>query len=124
MGLSATRSTGAGLWASSLALENFISQRAGAAEVAVIGVRDITWGERPLALVVPSAGLAAGEEEIRAFVGGFAERGVISRYAVPRRVLLVKNPARTDIDKLDKKRLREQFDTISLMQYREYYAYM
>ena len=38
-----------GEWISSLQLEDIIMHRAGVAECAVIGVKDVRWGERPLA---------------------------------------------------------------------------
>src|SRR5258706_901424 len=44
-----------GEWVSSLQIEDLISQCAGVAESAVIGVKDDKWGERPLALVVKQA---------------------------------------------------------------------
>src|SRR6478736_2487816 len=43
-----------GEWVSSLQLEDIISQHGGVSEVAVIGVKDEKWGERPLAIVVPN----------------------------------------------------------------------
>jgi fatty-acyl-CoA synthase len=45
-----------GEWVSSLELEDIIGQHPSVAEVAVIGVEDAKWGERPLAIVVPRAG--------------------------------------------------------------------
>ena len=44
-----------GEWVSSLQIEDLISQCAGVAEAAVIGVKDEKWGERPMALVVKRA---------------------------------------------------------------------
>ena len=49
-----------GEWVSSLQIEDLISQCAGVAEAAVIGVKDDKWGERPLALVVKRASDANG----------------------------------------------------------------
>jgi fatty-acyl-CoA synthase len=46
----------AGEWVSSLELEDIIAHHPGVAEVAVIGVADDRWGERPLALVVAETG--------------------------------------------------------------------
>ena len=47
-----------GEWLSSLELEDVVSQVPEVGEVAVIGVPDSKWGERPLVLVVPAPGAA------------------------------------------------------------------
>lgn len=98
-----------GEWVSSLAVEDLISRHESVAEVAVIGVPDAKWGERPLALVVPRGRANVEEAEIKRFVGTFAESGVISRFAVPSRVMVVESIARTSVGKLDKKLLRQQY---------------
>jgi acyl-CoA synthetase (AMP-forming)/AMP-acid ligase II len=58
-----------GEWVSSLQIEDLISQCAGVAEAAVIGVKDEKWGERPLALVVKRASDAP--TYVRATVGDY-----------------------------------------------------
>ena len=98
-----------GEWISSLDLENVIGQHPAVSEVAVIGVPDEKWGERPLALVVLRRDAPDDAESIRAFVRGYAERGVISRFAVPDRVRFVAELSRTSVGKLDKRALREQY---------------
>ena len=65
-----------GEWISSLELEDIISQHPGVSEVAVIGVRDAKWGERPMALVVPKrAGRPLNVEDIRATIQRQVEKG-------------------------------------------------
>ena len=49
-----------GEWVSSLDLEDIILRMSGIAEVAVVGVPDERWGERPVALVVVKPGQASG----------------------------------------------------------------
>ena len=96
-----------GEWVSSLELESLISQHPAVAEVAVIGVKDDKWGERPLAMIVLKPEQTATAEDIRAHVQGFAEAGHISRYAVPEQIRFVDSLARTSVGKLNKKAMRE-----------------
>ncbi|MES2682137.1 MAG: fatty acid--CoA ligase [Pseudomonadota bacterium] len=103
-----------GEWVSSLAVEDLISRHESVAEVAVIGMPDEKWGERPLALVVARDRANVEEAEIKRFVGTFADSGIISRYAVPSRVMVVESIARTSVGKLDKKLLRQQYGTATL----------
>lgn len=98
-----------GEWISSLDLENIVGQHPSVSEVAVIGVADDKWGERPLALVVPRTGAEDDAEAIRAFVMGFADKGIISKYAVPDRVVFVDALDKTSVGKLNKRALRERF---------------
>ena len=98
-----------GEWISSLDLENIIGQHPAVSEVAVIGVPDEKWGERPLALVVLKQGEPDSEVAIRTFTLDHAERGLISKYAVPDRILFVTELDRTSVGKLDKKALRRRY---------------
>jgi fatty-acyl-CoA synthase len=98
-----------GEWVSSLDLEDIIAGHPAVAEVAVIGVKDARWGERPLAIVVPRPGAAQCGEDIRAFVMQRVEEGAISKYAVPERVVFADSIAKTSVGKLDKKVLRQQY---------------
>lgn len=98
-----------GEWISSIELENLIGQHPAVAEVAVIGVADAKWGERPLALVVCRERAGVGADELRKHLRAFAEAGSISAYAVPERFLFVAELEKTSVGKLDKKRLRERY---------------
>jgi fatty-acyl-CoA synthase len=104
-----------GEWVSSLEIEDVISQYPGVSEVAVIGVPDEKWGERPMALVVrkPDAAGEVTEEELKAHVRSYAERGLLSRWAVPDRVHFVEAIDKTSVGKLDKKSLRQKYGQAS-----------
>src|SRR5690554_535162 len=98
-----------GEWVSSLELENLIAQCPGVAEVAVIGVPDEQWGERPVALVVPHDLNALSEADaVMEFLRQFVEQGRITRWALPAQVRLVDEIPKTSVGKLDKKRIRQE----------------
>ena len=98
-----------GEWVSSLEIEDLISQYEGVSEVAVIGIKDDKWGERPVALVVLREGTAVTEDDIKQHVLSFSVSGQISKYAVPQVVTFVDALAKTSVGKINKKGLREQF---------------
>jgi fatty-acyl-CoA synthase len=98
-----------GEWVSSLELEDIISAHPSVAEVAVIGVKDARWGERPVAVVVLKPDVAPDDAAIKAFVMQKVEEGVISKYAVPERVVFAQEIAKTSVGKLNKKVLRQQY---------------
>jgi len=102
-----------GEWISSLELENIISQHEAVSEAAVIGVPDDKWGERPLALVVlkPHYRDKVDEDTLKAHYNQFVIRGVIPKYGVPGRVLVVDSLAKTSVGKLNKKALRAQYQS-------------
>lgn len=100
-----------GEWVSSLALESIISEHIGVSEVAVIGIKDPKWGERPMALVVPKASHAASltAQDIRDHVRTYCDKGAISKYAVPENILIVESIDKTSVGKIDKKVLRGKY---------------
>ena len=97
-----------GEWVSSLELESIISQYPAVSEVAVIGVKDDKWGERPLAMIVLKADQTATVDDIKRHVLRCAEEGHISKFAVPDQVRFVDKLARTSVGKLNKKAMREE----------------
>jgi fatty-acyl-CoA synthase len=102
-----------GEWVSSLELEDIISAHPAVAEVAVIGVKDERWGERPVAIVVLRTDAPLDEDAIKAFVMRRVEDGTISKYAVPERVVFADSIAKTSVGKLDKKLLRQSYGEMS-----------
>lgn len=99
-----------GEWISSLALEDIIALHPAVSEVAVIGIADTKWGERPLPLVVTHAGIEVTEAEIIEQVAARSRAGDISRYAIPERVQFVASLERTSVGKINKKQLRCLYD--------------
>ncbi|UDM52750.1 fatty acid--CoA ligase [Cupriavidus sp. MP-37] len=98
-----------GEWVSSLELEDLISRHAAVSEVAVIGIKDARWGERPLPLIVLRPGQSAEAADIQEHLRDFVRRGAISKYAVPERVLFVDAIEKTSVGKINKRLLREQY---------------
>ncbi len=100
-----------GEWVSSLELEDIISRYPAVSEVAVIGVPDEKWGERPMALVVPKPDHTQtfSEAALKGFITQFAEDGVIPKYGIPDRIMVVDALPKTSVGKLDKKVMRKQF---------------
>jgi fatty-acyl-CoA synthase len=100
-----------GEWISSLALEDILSRHSAVSEAAVIGVPDNKWGESAMALVVPKPDFKdkVTEEELKVFFKRFVDEGIIPKYGIPKRILLVDAIAKTSVGKLNKKELRKQY---------------
>jgi fatty-acyl-CoA synthase len=99
----------AGEWVSSLELEDIIAHHPAVAEVAVIGVFDEKWGERPLALVVPRAESTSSTKDIAAYVKGYADKGQVSKQVVLLKVRFVESIDKTSVGKVSKVTLREKY---------------
>ncbi|MEJ2469890.1 MAG: hypothetical protein P8Y96_02100 [Desulfuromonadales bacterium] len=84
-----------------------LGQHPAVAEVAVIGMPDEKWGERPLALVVPGETVPT-ERDLVAYVKRIVDSGVLSRHALTLRVKRVEEIAKTSVGKMDKKLLRQR----------------
>lgn len=99
----------AGEWVSSLELEDIIAHHPGVAEVAVIGVADEKWGERPLALVVPKPGNHLAEKDITHLVKEYAAKGLVNKQVVLLKVRFVDVIEKTSVGKISKVALREKY---------------
>ena len=98
-----------GEWICSLTLEDLIAGTEGIAEVAVIGVPDPRWSERPIAVVVPTAGAAPTLESVNAPLRQAVDSGAISRFALLDRIETIDAMPKTSVGKIDKKLLRARF---------------
>lgn len=98
-----------GEWLSSLELEDVINLHPAVAEVAVIGMADQKWGERPLALIVLKEDQKQlAEEEMASHIKGFIDKGVLVRFASQLNIRMVDAIEKTSVGKINKKLLREK----------------
>jgi fatty-acyl-CoA synthase len=98
-----------GEWISSIEIESLVRGHPKVALAAVIGVPDPKWEERPLLIVK----LRPGERATRDEILGFLE-GKIARWWMPDEVLFVDEIPLGATGKIDKKRLRELYDSSAL----------
>lgn len=95
-----------GEWLSSLELEDLISRHPAVREVAVVGIADPQWGERPFALLVVREGQTLDARGLKEHLKPFVEQGSINKWAIPSQIALVTDIPKTSVGKLDKKRIR------------------
>lgn len=94
-----------GEWISSLELEDLISHHPGVESVAVVGLPDAEWGERPHAVIQPrDASLTV--EQIREHLMGFVNEGRINKWWIPGNMEMVADIPKTSVGKFDKKQIR------------------
>ncbi len=93
-----------GEWISSVELENHVLAHPDVSEVAVIGVPDERWSERPLVIVVLVPGSTATAEELR---GALIDK--VARWQLPERWAFVTELPKTGVGKLNKRLLRSDY---------------
>ena len=101
-----------GEWISSIALENIILEKRGVKRAAVIPDRRHQMGRAAARAVVVHSDHVVGvmsEDDIRLHVAAYVERGIISRIAIPEKVMLVEELPLTSVGKIDKKQLRDEY---------------
>ncbi|TDF84042.1 fatty acid--CoA ligase [Pseudomonas sp. H9] len=96
-----------GEWISSLELETLISEHPAVASVAVVGVPDPQWGERPVALVICTATEQVDASALKAHLHQYVESGRINKWAIPREIRFVADIPKTSVGKINKKLIRE-----------------
>lgn len=98
-----------GEWLSSLEMEDVIGRHEGVAEVAVIGMPDINWGEVPLAIVVAKENAVFDDKELIALIKGSVDSGVLPREAITIKIRRTDVLDKTSVGKISKVALRKKF---------------
>ncbi|MFK0088627.1 fatty acid--CoA ligase [Pseudomonas sp. NPDC090755] len=96
-----------GEWISSLELESLISEHASVSAVAVVGIADEQWGERPMAMVVCVPGKNLDQAQLETHLQQFVASGRINKWAIPRQFKFVADIPKTSVGKINKKLIRE-----------------
>ena len=94
-----------GEWISSVDLENTLNAHPLLFEVAVIGVPDERWDERPCAIVVPLSGAEIEADVLRSWLDG-----QVAKWWIPERWVVVQEIPKTSVGKIDKKVLRAEYE--------------
>ncbi|WP_296237067.1 fatty acid--CoA ligase [Psychrobacter sp. UBA5136] len=99
-----------GEWVSSLEVETILSFHPSIADIAVIGVPDEKWGEKPLALAVLKPEYTDTKaEDILALGHQAVEKGRLPKYSVPSEIKFLLEMPKTSVGKLDKKKMRMMY---------------
>jgi fatty-acyl-CoA synthase len=96
-----------GEWISSIELENIIAQHPAVSEVAVVGLPDEKWGERPHAIIVLKKDAPLSAEEIKHFFQPFIESKQITKWSLPDKIVFIDVLPKTSVGKVDKKYIRQ-----------------
>ncbi|MBZ0333451.1 fatty acid--CoA ligase [Marinobacter sp. AL4B] len=97
-----------GEWISTIELENLISKHPGVSEVAVVGIPDERWDERPVATIVPREGEELTPDAIKDHLRQFVESGEIAKWAIPERIEFAVSIPKTSVGKINKKVIRSE----------------
>ncbi len=100
-----------GEWISSLEVESIFSLHPSVEDIAVIGVPDKRWGERPLALIVlKTEHQDTKVEDILALGHQAVEKGLLPKYGIPNDIRFLTEMPKTSVGKLDKKKIRLMYE--------------
>jgi len=99
-----------GEWISSTEIEHILTSHPAVADVAVIGIPDPRWEERPLAIVAVRPGVEVTDEELRDHV-----RAHLAKWQAPEHWVRVDAVPKTGVGKIDKQRLRAAYSAGELV---------
>ncbi|MEM3851414.1 MAG: AMP-binding protein, partial [Methanomassiliicoccales archaeon] len=88
-----------------LLVESAISELRGVGEVAIVGVKDEKWGERPVAVATRVSAIT--EQDVMEHLLKFVETGRMQKWWLPDRIIFVDNLPKTSTGKADKKEIRK-----------------
>jgi len=97
-----------GEWISSLEIEDLLAAHPGVTEVAVIGLPDAKWGEKPLALIIKTPESDISSKELTRYIHSFVDKGIISKQIVLLKIKFVEAIDKTSVGKINKRLLREK----------------
>ena len=90
-------------------IEDVVADVEGVLEVAVIGIKDVEWGQRVVAMVTLKPGVSASDEEISERVMAHCKANMAS-YKKPKVVMVVKEFPLNSTGKIAKKVLRQELE--------------
>lgn len=98
-----------GEWINPAEIEEIVGALPHVAQVAVIGRNDEKWGERPVLIVEPHRGKSLNEEALLASL-----KGRVAQWWLPDAILLVNSLPLAPTGKIDKNRLRAEYEAGSM----------
>ena len=87
-------------------IEAVLAEHPAVADVAVVGIPDVEWGESIVAVVEPAPGHASDATLVDELLGLCRDR--LAKYKCPKRVEFRASLPRTDAGKLYKRQLRDE----------------
>ncbi|MGC8491778.1 MAG: fatty acid--CoA ligase [Syntrophobacteraceae bacterium] len=99
-----------GEWISSLQIEDILTQHEAVSEAAAFGIPDEKWGERPVAFVILKENYRGkvSEDDIKSFFNESVAGGIVSKWAVPDRIVITETLPKTSVGKMNKRSLMKQ----------------